>query len=347
MTTGPTITDSNLADGRIDSESNTRDEPSVDEPVLATEVAACLPVFPILCKQLTETTGEVESSVVNVCDSFQGMVNQARELVTKIQAVTNNDVDASTGPGMVSLIQSAGETMENLLERIELSSQLSVKAIEQMNAVQEGMAKIEQRMSQVDELARNARLVALNGRIEAARAGVNGSAFAIVANETASLALNATEISDSIRVITAELANATEDVQSSVRMRAEDDQTRVAESRTDVDQILDLLAKKHKGVESTIEETSIASEKLANDISKAVMALQFQDAMSQRVGHVVKTLEMIDQELREKVTPLVGDACDDSKWMDELSSRYVMAAQREVHGIDTASPDLGDDIELF
>lgn len=316
---------------------------------LAADVAEILPVLPILNAHLADTVREVEMAVVGVCDSFQAIVGRARDLVSDDPAA--DTADRSATKGMSELIHTARETMETLLRRIEGSCRHSTETVAEMQVLQEGMKQIEKRLRNVDELAKNARLVALNGRIEAARAGDRGTAFAIVAAETAVLAKHAAETSDAIREIVAQLAAATHSAAKGIESRADEDLRSAERSREEVDGVLRFLAEKNRVAEATLAQTAEASRALANDISRAVMAMQFQDAMSQRIGHVIHTLDKMYAELRCKVEVPEEDAVEGNKWLDDLASRYVMAAQRQTHGIDAATSsdesEDSDDIELF
>lgn len=89
-------------------------------------------------------------------------------------------------------------------------------------------------------------------------------------------------------------------------------------------------------------------EGLANDISGAVIALQFQDAVSQRLGHVCTTLEnmaaYLNGEVDNQQIPV--------DWVGQLQQGYCMLVERQAQARATgAAPtedgDLGENIELF
>jgi hypothetical protein len=76
-------------------------------------------------------------------------------------------------------------------------------------------------------------------------------------------------------------------------------------------------------------DASSTSDALATDIAQAVVALQFQDMVSQRLGHVVETLHDMGAALAGKhaAAPLVVAAADDH--LTRMASRYTMAHERE------------------
>jgi hypothetical protein len=83
------------------------------------------------------------------------------------------------------------------------------------------------------------------------------------------------------------------------------------------------------------------------------MGLQFQDAVSQRVAHVVQALQAIESALDAHVDPATAGAAEDAdRWAEYLRNSYTMAGERrsagEVMGRAADSGEtVGDNITLF
>jgi methyl-accepting chemotaxis protein len=81
---------------------------------------------------------------------------------------------------------------------------------------------------------------------------------------------------------------------------------------------------------------------LATDIGAAVRGLQFQDRISQRIGHVIADLDTFSARLETHV----GDVAPGAAAADESFSAYTMQEERNVAGLGEAEASAGD-VELF
>ncbi len=193
-------------------------------------------------------------------------------------------------------------------------SQCRVQSREGMNKVLDAARKT---LDEVDTIAREARMVGLNGQIEAARAGKQGIAFSVVANETKSLALHAATTSDMLK------------------------------------KMLNELAVLHEQLVEALQSSEFTSECLSREITRAVMGLQFQDRVNQQIQHITETLDAIydrsipitEQVPARKVAARLED------WRVWMQSRSTMESERAIAGCSSgAAVNQGDEfgsVELF
>jgi methyl-accepting chemotaxis protein len=87
-------------------------------------------------------------------------------------------------------------------------------------------------------------------------------------------------------------------------------------------------------------------EAISQAVHRGIVALQFQDRVSQVLGHVRRDLE----KLRERVDEhgRLPESFNVGAWLDELIKTYSMEQQRDVHfgGDPSAKVDIGD-VTLF
>lgn len=318
------------------------------------ELNSCLPMFPVLVTQLREAVQQVEQGVVEVSCSFQGMAQRARDAVAQLSLGGQEEDGEACAGGISQLIDNTRETMGRLLQRIEQTCELSGATVQRMLEIEQRIHGLNSTLKEIDAVAANARLLALNGQIEAARAGKQGAAFAIVATETAKMAVHAVDASKIIRKMIGALSTEIAEASQDLRQRAAADAEEALQSRSEVTRALDCMAEMHGKMQQTMLVARENSQCLAHDISHAVVAMQFQDSVSQRVGHVISTLEEMHEALQSKLDlhEATGAATPVHDWTSRMADQYTMASERKALASHvTAGADdtqgLGDNVELF
>lgn len=321
---------------------------------LMVEVQACLPAIDVLRRQLLDSANHVENSVVAVCANFQKMARRSREVVTNLVSLTEQNADTGAHSGIDGLIVDTQSTLTAVLSRLESLSDFSQDTATQMSEVASKTKDIEKAISEIDNIAANARVVALNGSIEAARMGHQGAAFAIVAKETNHLATLSRTVSDTARELLVRVVSLVNQTSSNLQARATEESHEVAHCRGDVQLKLGDLSTVGQSLQRAVLDARQANESLASDLGQAIGAMQFQDSTKQRVQHVVEILGEMQHKLQTILDTPAGIVVNEpTDWNQRLASCYVMADERRIHagesasGCEQPSSDLGDNIELF
>ena len=314
-------------------------------PSLEEEVVGCLPAFSVLREQLTDTVKQIETAVVQICASFEGIADRSQQSV-------QGAAQCLEGRGSGELIQVTRQTLGRLLQRMEQTRADSLRTIARMQEVQKGMLDIEKILKQVDAIARGTKILALNAKIEASRAGEQGKAFGVVANETSKVAQEARQTSTAIREIVQQVARDVGQMAEELQGRAQIDETQTQESQLEVDQTLDVLMAMHEKMRQSVEASGQNSEAVSQDIARAVRGLQFQDAVSQQVIHVVEVLAAIESVLGEHVdSSAIRLDGRFAHWAECLLRGTSMASERHIvekkMGCTSGGTSSGGSIELF
>ena len=211
----------------------------------------------------------------------------------------------------------------------------------------------------ITSIAQQTNLLALNAEIEAARAGNAGRGFSVVAMEVRKLAVLSTNAAS-------EIANKINGTCKGVAVELEGAQAALEEhemgaAMNHLVEDLDAMQKEFEGNSGLLLEviTEVDSNygEMVSRLSDALGHIQFQDVMSQRLGHVQEALA----EMREHVLEL-AEKPEDPRWEGQLEhtfksmldaqlGRYRMASQTNTHlasagGERSATPS-GPAIELF
>jgi len=307
------------------------------------ELAGYLPHLDRMSKQLKETSKQIESSVVGVCNSFQGIAERAQETVSRTAGFLSSEgQDSSSKPSFESLIEKCGGTLVKILDATSDAGEISRRAIERIQLMDKASQEITAALAKLEQIARENKMLAMNARIEAAHAGSHGAGFAVVAVEVVSQTEKSREVtakvSDLITNLRALAGSTLDDLQ---RMN-EQDHKRVEVCRLEVDESLREMQVTHSEMKSMLSGITDAGALLANDIGAAVRGLQFQDRTSQQIAHVVEDLDTMQARLATHLGPVKAGGTA----LNEVFSAYTMQEERVIAGIGGVESAAGE-VELF
>jgi len=318
---------------------------SSDLLALGETVAKYLPVLDAMGAQLQETAGQIETAVVEVCGNFQGMADRAQTSVAKASGFLNGGASGPKGQPATfeNLIGRARQTIQALLGRSGESAAVSKRAALQIQNIKQATSAITTSLRNLDDISRGNKLLAVNARIQAANVGKEASGFQAVAAEIADHAKQSTVIVDGIRKSVAELNRIAETASSELAVMAETDERSFETSRREVDDAFDEFRTAHRSLEHVVTAMTEESRVVAQEIAAAVRALQFQDRVNQRIGHVVEELRLIHNELQANAGDYSATA---AATLADFSSRFTMQDERNLIG-GAGGATLGGEVELF
>jgi hypothetical protein len=96
-----------------------------------------------------------------------------------------------------------------------------------------------------------------------------------------------------------------------------------------------MLLSLHQQTRDSLERNTQENSRLAGDIASAVMGLQFQDRVKQRVEHVVEALESVERVLAGARQPAAEGSGSGSDLLAGVHSSYTMQAERDAHNLAT------------
>jgi len=312
-------------------------------PEVESELARYLTHFSRMSEQLRQTSSQIESSVVGVCDSFQGIAERAKQAVVRTTGFLSREGgEAPDTTSFESLIEDCGETLVKILKVTEEAGDVSRRAIERIQQMDQVSQAITAALAQLEQIASGNKILALNARIEAARAGSHGAGFAVVAMEVISQTERSQKVNAQVSGLITNLRTLAGSTLNDLQRMNDKDRKRVEECKQEVDESLRDLEAAHGDMKKMLTGMTEESALLANDIGAAIRGLQFQDRTSQRISHVVEDLDT----LHRKLTTRFGDVHVGEVACDEGFSDYTMHEERAVAGIQGVESNQGE-VELF
>jgi methyl-accepting chemotaxis protein len=307
------------------------------------EIAQYLPHFSRMSEQLKQTSSQIESSVVEVCSSFQGIAQRAKETVARTTGFLSQQGEGSSDTrSFEGLIDNCSSTLVKILNVTEEAGEISRRAIERIQQMDKASQLISASMLQLERIAVGNKVLALNARIEAARAGRYGVGFAVVAMEVISQTERSQKVNAQVSGLITNLRELAGSTLQDLRQMNDKDRKRVEQCKREVNESLRDLQGAHGEMKTMLTEITGEGALLANDIGAAVRGLQFQDRTSQQIAHVVEDLETV----HKRLTSRFGEGNAGEPASDAGFSSYTMHEERQVAGIHGVESAQGD-VELF
>lgn len=310
---------------------------------VASELARYLPHFGRMSEQLKQTSSQIETSVVEVCNSFQGIAQRAKATVDRTTGFLSQEGDGgSNDRSFEGLIDNCSETLVKILRVTEEAGEVSRRAVERIGQMDKASQSVGAAIQQLEQIAGGNKILALNARIEAARAGSYGAGFAVVAMEVISQTEKSQKLNAQVSELITNLRTLAGSTLDDLKQMNDKDRQRVEQCKHEVDGSLRDLQGAHGEMKKMLTGMTEEGALLANDIGAAVRGLQFQDRTSQRIAHVVEDLDTLRTELAARFSD--GPGVEAAS--DEGFSSYTMHEERAVAGIGETESGAGE-VELF
>ena len=293
--------------------------------------AVCLEAVPIWAKQVESSRSQTEQAIVALSNRFSGIYTKLEDAVRASQQAADDLAGDTQGGALVVLAQSESE-LTQVIDSLKTTQLSRDQMLAQVRGLTDYTGQLRTMASEVAAIAAQTNLLALNAAIEAARAGEAGRGFAVVADAVRTLSSLSSE--------TGQKMSATVDIINSAITRlvevadntAENDNQSVANSEANIRHVLDRFHGITQRLSSSTERLQQESSDIRDEISEVLVALQFQDRVSQILTHVRNNMDALHRHLQQcRNEPDQLARIDAQAWLAEMELTYATDEQRQIH----------------
>lgn len=295
-----------------------------------------LPGLDRLCEGVLPVwSGQVEMARSHTEESVTALTLRFSNLVQRLEAaVSTSNVGGEAN--MVTLFERSHGELNSIVESMRSALDAKAELLREIQDLSRFTGELQKMAEEVGNIASQTNLLALNAAIEAARAGEAGRGFAVVADEVRKLSTLSGDTGKKIVTMVSTISEAITSTLSISEQYAKQDEEMATSSSSVIESVLANLRHSADTLEHSTDTLRTEGHQIGMEISEVLVALQFQDRVSQVLSHVRNDLQKLEQrvatgtkEISQGKSPQPIDA---DSWLAELAKTYTMQEQLHVHG---------------
>lgn len=255
-----------------------------------------------ISRQVGEMRDEVARAQVIFSEAIGKLVGSFQDMNAQIQRQQQLGMQVVAGGaegGSISEFQNfankTSETLRQFVDSVVENSRLAMSLVEMTDRIISQMSEVRGMLGEIEGISKQTNLLALNAAIEAARAGEAGRGFAVVADEVRDLSGRTNHFSQQIRGSLSKMQTTIEATEQAINQMAAQDMTFALTSKSDVELAMVGINEMNRRTGETVLELNTIGERVEVAVNQAIMSLQFQDMVTQLLGHVSKRLDVLDE----------------------------------------------------
>lgn len=289
-------------------------------------------ILPLWQRQTELARNQLEGSITELVGRFSD-IHQRLQAAVASSSSTASSMKGDTGLGGV--IHFANDELSQITHTLRQAIDQRDELLSEISGLSKITVELSGMSAEVAGIASQTNLLALNAAIEAARAGEYGRGFAVVADEVRTLSTRSGETGARIGRRIEQVNSALQTTLDRTAEYAAEDNSRLTKSETSIAQVLEQFQHSSENILQSAHILEQESAAVQSSVEEVLVNLQFQDRVSQILGHVIDDMEKLvgaiaDQETRLRHgEPVV--AIDTGEWLRSLQKTYTTLEQVDVH----------------
>ena len=303
----------------------------------------CSGVLPVWSGQIEMARGHTEDSITALANRFANINQRVGAAMAGSQG--------EAGSGLITLLKENEVELSAIIATLRSALTMKESMLNEVTALSTFTEALKRMAKDVGDIAKQTNLLALNAAIEAARAGDVGRGFAVVADEVRKLSNlsgdTGKKISETVETVNQAIA-ATLQIS---RQYAQQDEEMVVNSEKVIAHVVGRVHSAAVDLADSSAALRRETQAVGEEIAEVLVALQFQDRVSQVLSHVGKDMDKLKERIADQERQLAAGTApgkiDAETWLAELSHTYTVPEQHVVHGGGAATAAAATEITFF
>jgi methyl-accepting chemotaxis protein len=320
-----------------------------DQSKIEQLIGNCEALFPIWSKQIEHVRRDTQDEVDGIASRFTDIsrrVDTAMALFHE-QVIPPQVGDVGNKHSITTEVSGELKSVARSLQTILGSKSLVIDQVKSLTVFTDTLTDM---ATDIGAIAKQTNLLALNAAIEAARAGEKGRGFAVVADEVRRLATSSGESGSKIVLNSRNINNQVQLTLEQVELKSQEELILAENAETIIQQVIDKYESAEGKLDVIAQVLHGINKEIKDDISGAIIALQFQDRNSQILDNLSQAISRTRSDLstaaQHAANGNMAQIETGDHWLSDMHQQYKTSAERSIHRETVGEPDKQkDDLE--